>query len=186
MARAIIIRCFSPPLTPYPSAPIRVFIPSGRLSIYSVRQAISRALSSLSLSYSSPNIILFLIVSENMKFSCITMPEAFLMESALQTLMSSPPTVICPPTGLQNFSSSFISVVFPLPLSPTIAVILPAGIFTLTSYRAAFPVLPVYLNVRCSISISIGRSEGRTAKSSVSSFLQRQTSSERSRLIFAS
>src|ERR1044072_9403117 len=62
------------------------------------------------------------------------------------SLRFTPPRKISPPYGEQNLSISLSNVVLPLPLLPTIAVVLPAGIVKHRLRKRFFLLVPPYSN----------------------------------------
>ena len=107
-ALARLILAFCPPLMLMPLSPILVPSPSLRSSISSCRHHKLMTLSSLSLSYSFPNNILFWTVSDVMNGSCSTYHKL-------------PVTNISPCLISSSFMIVFNSVVFPHPTGPTTA-----------------------------------------------------------------
>mmetsp|Transcript_76658 Transcript_76658/g.150279 ORF Transcript_76658/g.150279 Transcript_76658/m.150279 type:complete len:212 (-) Transcript_76658:1788-2423(-) len=133
-ARAMATRCFSPPDSFSPRSPTIVSHPSGSALMNSRICAPAAASSTSCMSASSrPYSTLCLIVSLNSTVSCGTTPMVARREVWVTPFVSRPPTLTLPPLGSMNRNSRRPMVVFPAPVVPTMAVVVPGGTSKLTS-----------------------------------------------------
>ena len=131
MARAMEMRCFSPPEREAPPSPITVSYPSGSAMIKSWQHAFFAASTTFSMGASScPNRILLATVSWNRYTFWKTKLKFFIRLSMLYSRTSVPPSRMHPRFTSQNREIRWQSVVLPPPLGPTIAVDVRSGIWT--------------------------------------------------------
>mmetsp|Transcript_15303 Transcript_15303/g.24901 ORF Transcript_15303/g.24901 Transcript_15303/m.24901 type:complete len:248 (-) Transcript_15303:1433-2176(-) len=126
IARAIATRCFCPPDNVIPRSPTGVAIPSGKFSIKSRAFATLAASFTWSLCASKlPYLILSSIVPEKRTGSCITTPMRDLNQCGSILVISIPSILTEPLIGSYSRIKRNPIVLFPLPLPPTRARLVP-------------------------------------------------------------
>ena len=133
--------CRSPTESRPPRSPTGVSIPSGRLDSQGVKPSSSTdASASARVAPMRPKQMFSSIVVSKRKPSCGTIRIAARRDSGSTDRRSRPPTVTTPSTGSARRANKRAKVVFPLPVSPTMATFVSAGISTSTSYNTCSPV----------------------------------------------
>ena len=139
IARAIAIRCCSPPERYTPFAPMTVWMPSGSFSIISVHCAFSRA-SMTSCSVASGRDSLTFSRTDRFRslLSWNTYDTVFINSSFGISLTFTPPIFTAPFCTSQKRAISPAAVVFPPPEGPTSASEVPLFTLKLTLSKASF------------------------------------------------